>query len=469
MLNKLFIYSAGIFFSKVLVFFLIPIYTHYLSPGEYGYYDVLISTMQLLVSVAFIEVWNGVLRYMFDYEYFSEKCNVVKSVLYMTVPLLAFMLCGLLLISFIIEIRFFSQTILYIISYAFLQTLQGVARGFEKNRLYVLSGVTATLVSCLLSIFFVVFLGKGIPFILGALVAGNLVALAMLVNELDIIALLKNAVVYYAICKEIFIFCLPLLLNTIAYTFLDIFDKNYLLDKIGEEKIAYYAVASKFAAIIAVVASIYQLAWQEHSFRYAKSENKDEIYTLSVNTYLKFMGLSIPITVVVVSLTFDFLIGVAYRPAHVLVPLAMLTAFIASVSGVLGNLFAVIKKSQYYFATTLAGAAVNVVLLVTLTPVISIQAINVALFTGFLVIAIYRFRIISRYINLMLNKHILLMICFTSLIAFLPYIYPTLLMHLGTFICLLVIWYYINRDIFKSLLKAVKIKINELCKNRIDD
>lgn len=459
MLNKLFIYSAGIFFSKVLVFFLIPIYTHYLAPGEYGYYDVLISTMQLLVSVAFIEVWNGVLRYMFDYEYFSEKCNVVKSVLYMTVPLLAFMLCGLLLISFIIEIRYFSQTILYIISYAFLQTLQGVARGFEKNRLYVLSGVTATLVSCLLSIYFVVFLGKGIHFILGALVAGNIVALAILVNELDIIALLKNAVVDYAICKEIYIFCLPLLLNTIAYTFLDIFDKNYLLDKLGEEEIAYYAVASKFAAIIAVVASIYQLAWQEYSFRYANSENKDEIYTLSVNTYLKFMGLSIPIAVVLVSLAFDFLIGVAYRPAHVLVPLAMLTAFIASVSGVLGNLFAVIKKSQYYFVTTLAGAAVNVVLLVILTPVISIQAINVALFTGFLVIAIYRFRIVSRYMNLLLNKQILRIICFTSLISFLPYVYPTLLMHLSLLIFLLAIWYYINRDIFKFLLKAVKIKL----------
>lgn len=469
MLNNLLIYSAGIFFSKVLVFFLIPIYTHYLAPGEYGYYDVLISTMQLLVSVAFIEIWNGVLRYMFDYEYFSEKSNVVKSVLYMTVPLLSFMLCGLLLISFIVEIRFFAQTILYIISYAYLQTLQGVARGFEKNRLYVISGVVATLVSCLLSIYFVVFLGKGVSFILSALIVGNLVALVILANELNIVALLKNAVIDQAICKDIFIFCLPLLLNTISYTFLDIFDKNYLLDKLGEEEIAYYAVASKFAAIIAVVASIYQLAWQEYSFRYANSENKDEIYSVSVNTYMKFMGLFIPIAVVLVSLAFDILIGVAYRPAHELVPLAMLTAFIASVSGVLGNLFAVIKKSQYYVGTTLAGATVNIILLIILTPVISIQAINVALLFGFLVITIYRFKIVSRYMNLMLNKHILLMICFTSLIAFLPYVYQSILMHLGSLIFLLAVWYYINRDIIKSLLKALKIKINELFKNRIGD
>ena len=152
MLKNLLIYSAGIFFSKILVFFLIPIYTYYLVPSDYGYYDVLVSNMQLLVCIAFLEIWNGVLRYMFDYDDIKDKNIVVKSVLYMTIPLLAFLFCGLILISFIVEIRFLAQTVLYIISYAFLQTLQGIARGFEKNRLYVWSGVITTLIYCLLSI-----------------------------------------------------------------------------------------------------------------------------------------------------------------------------------------------------------------------------------------------------------------------------------------------------------------------------
>ena len=467
MLNNLLIYSAGIFFSKVLVFFLIPIYTHYLAPGEYGYYDVFVSNMQLLVSVAFIEIWNGVLRYMFDYETHSEKSNVVKSVIYLTFPLLAFLLGGLLLISFLVEIRYPVQTILYIITYAFLQTLQGVARGFEKNRLYVFSGVVTTLVSCLLSIYFVVFLGKGVDFIFSALVVGNIAALSFLLTKLNILQLLKNATVDPELCREIVMFCMPLLLNTIAYTFLDIFDKNYLLEMLGEDKIAYYSVASKFAAIIAVLASIYQLAWQEYSFRNANSENKDEIYSMSVNTYLKFMGLSIPISTVLVSLTFDILIGVAYRPALLLVPLAMLTAFVGSVSGVLGNLFAVIKKSKYFFATTLAGATVNIILLVILTPMISIQAINVALFCGFLVIAVYRFMVVSRYMNITLNKKILLLICVTSIIGFLPYVFPTSSMHVSSLLFLLGVWYYINRDIIMSLHNVQKIKIKELFKNRI--
>ena len=124
------------------------------------------------------------------------------------------------------------------------------------------------------------------------------------------------------------------------------------------------------------------------------------------------------------------------------------------------------KKSQYFFATTLAGAAVNVVLLVMLTPVISIQAINVALFTGFLVIAIYRFRIISRYMNIILNKNILLIICITSMIAFLPYFFPTLPMHLGSLLFLLGVWSYINNDILISLFSTLKYKITCLYMKR---
>lgn len=465
MLKNLLIYSAGIFFSKILVFFLIPIYTYYLVPSDYGYYDVLVSNMQLLVCVAFLEIWNGVLRYMFDYDDIKDKNIVVKSVLYLTIPLLGFLFGLLMLASYIIEIRYPVQIILYVISYAFLQILQGVARGFEKNRLYVWSGVITTLIYCLLSIYFVIFLGKGVEFILGALVAGNLTAIAILIYKLQLFKLLKNAAVDYNLCKEIFVFCLPFLLNTIAYTFLDTFDKNYLLEKIGSEQIAYYAVASKFAAIIGIIASIYQLAWQEYSFLHANSENKDEIYTLSVNTYLKFMGLSIPISIVLVSLTFDLLIGVAYRSALVLVPVAMLTAFIGSVTGVFGNLFAVIKRNKYFFSTTLAGAIVNMILLVILTPVISIHAINVALFVGFLVIVIYRFRIVSRYMQIRLNRNVLRLICFTSMIAFLPYFYPSLSIHLGSLIFLLSVWYYMNRDVIMSLYRTLKYKIADLYKN----
>ena len=37
MFKKIVIYGLGTFFSKILVFLLVPLYTHVFSPTEYGY------------------------------------------------------------------------------------------------------------------------------------------------------------------------------------------------------------------------------------------------------------------------------------------------------------------------------------------------------------------------------------------------------------------------------------------------
>lgn len=68
MAKKILVYGLGIFFSKIIVFLLIPIYTRCFSTTDYGYYDVLVTNLTMLVSIAFIEVWSGTLRFMFDYE-----------------------------------------------------------------------------------------------------------------------------------------------------------------------------------------------------------------------------------------------------------------------------------------------------------------------------------------------------------------------------------------------------------------
>ena len=66
MKKTLLIYGIGIIFSKILVFLMVPIYTRIFSLSDYGYYDVIISDVQMLVSISFIEIWSGILRYMFS-------------------------------------------------------------------------------------------------------------------------------------------------------------------------------------------------------------------------------------------------------------------------------------------------------------------------------------------------------------------------------------------------------------------
>ena len=49
------IYFAGNIFSKLVTFFLIPLYTNKLLPSEYGDYDLVITIITLFVAVAFFK------------------------------------------------------------------------------------------------------------------------------------------------------------------------------------------------------------------------------------------------------------------------------------------------------------------------------------------------------------------------------------------------------------------------------
>ena len=87
MIKKIIIYGFGTFFGKIVTFLLVPIYTRYLNPADYGKYDVVNSTIQMLVSICYLEIWTGALRFLFDYKSEEDRNRVNKTILIMFIPL----------------------------------------------------------------------------------------------------------------------------------------------------------------------------------------------------------------------------------------------------------------------------------------------------------------------------------------------------------------------------------------------
>ena len=58
--------TASNFASKILVFFLVPLYTSVLSTGEYGTYDLYNTTVSLLIPIMTANIADAVLRFSLD-------------------------------------------------------------------------------------------------------------------------------------------------------------------------------------------------------------------------------------------------------------------------------------------------------------------------------------------------------------------------------------------------------------------
>ena len=67
------LYFFGNILSKLITFFLLPIYTSYISPEDLGYYDVSTTYLNLIVTFLFIDIYVAIMRFVFDEKHGSES------------------------------------------------------------------------------------------------------------------------------------------------------------------------------------------------------------------------------------------------------------------------------------------------------------------------------------------------------------------------------------------------------------
>ena len=93
-----FIYTTGIVIAKAFSFLLLPLYTHFLSPADFGVLQMLSITTELTGIILGGGIATAMLRYRSKYEDEAEKRVVVSSA--MTLSVLAAAICVIIALAF---------------------------------------------------------------------------------------------------------------------------------------------------------------------------------------------------------------------------------------------------------------------------------------------------------------------------------------------------------------------------------
>ena len=72
-----FIYFTGNVLTRLVSFFLLPIYTSLISTEDMGYYDYSLSILNILIPVVCFEIWSGIMRFMFEQECEQGKYKTI--------------------------------------------------------------------------------------------------------------------------------------------------------------------------------------------------------------------------------------------------------------------------------------------------------------------------------------------------------------------------------------------------------
>ena len=156
------VYLIGQILVKLIGVLLLPIFTSILSPVDYGYFDVTLASIGIIAPIIFLEISTALLRFIFEYNNETEKNKVVSNVFVVVMISTIFYAISFIILGLIKDIRYLPLIFTYGLSLAINNIYQFLSRGFEKNKVYMMSGVINSLVYAITNIIFIVVLRWGI-------------------------------------------------------------------------------------------------------------------------------------------------------------------------------------------------------------------------------------------------------------------------------------------------------------------
>ena len=393
-INTLFYYAVGTFGSKVIYFLLVPFYSFFLSKSDLGFYDIILASLTILTPIITIQVSDAVYRELHDPTKQSLKSAKAFS------SGLSVIFFGLLIFVFIAFIfnnlfanKIFYELVLIQSSFTFYIFFQQSLRGLSLNKEYALMGTMNAFLLILFSIILIYFSTIELRNIILAIACAQLISIIFAIYKINFFKLFEIKNISKAKVYELINYSFPLLPNTLSWWLIDLGSRYIILLFIGIEENGLYAVAARYAGIIALVNSIFILSWQDYVIN---SKSKISLNTNYFSSYLNFfIAFQIGLVILLTSFSNEliyFTTPADFHNAAKYLPILLISSAFASFCGFYGAFYLKEKSTKKIFTTTLIGSIINIAFCIALINYLGLYAVAVASFVGFLITFLLRSR-----------------------------------------------------------------------------
>lgn len=381
------LFTISNFGSKLISFFLVPLYTYVLSTGDYGTADLMTTTAQLLIPFLSLNIQDAVLRFALNKDYSkSEIISVACRIIGISSVLLASVLL-VLDASGILSLD--GKYILFLYLSYMLGTLTNSLNAYLKAtdhvRTMVIAGITNTFLTCILNIVLLLVVKIGIYGYLISNICGSLLAVLIMlfageaIKDAHLLKINKN------LQKEMIAYSSPLIVNSIAWWINSASDRYILSYFAGTAANGIYSVSYKIPTILSTVQSIFYSAWSISAITEFDKNDTDgfmgNIYTLY--SCASIMGCSC-IMLLNISLS-KFLYAKEFFVAWQYVPALLVGTVFNGIALFDGCIFTAVKKTKEVSYTTIIGATVNTGLNFALIPFLGALGAALATMIGYFV------------------------------------------------------------------------------------
>ena len=291
------IYAIGNIAIKVVGLLLIPIYTdpEFLTKADFGDLAILEATAQILGGILTMSMSSSIHRWYWDKDFKDKQ----KSIFFTSLTFLVSLNIPVLILLFL-KSDYLSTLIFGSVDYSYLlkltfatvgitlinnQTLQ-IAKLQERSKFFITIQIIKLIIILSLTIWFIVYLGRGLNGIWEAALIGEFIAFVLLIPFT-----LRNLewTFQFKILRGMIHYGYPLMLSSVATVVLSVTDRYMLHFISGLEATGIFALSLRFAGTLkTIISKSVTSALAPLRMKKMNDENNQRFYSKTL-TYSAFL------------------------------------------------------------------------------------------------------------------------------------------------------------------------------------
>ena len=154
-LINILIYGIGNIGSKAIAFLLVPFYTYYITPEDFGTYDIYLGFIFLLIPILTFDFRDGVFRLLLETRNTRKRTEIITNAYRIIFRNLLISILLACVVYLFYPFQYFPEVIGMLLVVSVNEVHVQIYRGLDRNRYYVYTGIFSTLLTGLFSILLV--------------------------------------------------------------------------------------------------------------------------------------------------------------------------------------------------------------------------------------------------------------------------------------------------------------------------
>lgn len=385
------ILAIGSYLPKLTTLITLPLLTQHLTKAEYGTYDLMATLVSLLLPAATLQIQSAAFRFLIACRDSKEKITVIISNIFaFTIPM---SILGLSITYYLLQ-NIPADTKRWMMLYFFVDIIYigigQVSRGLGKNFSFAVAAILNSVVSMCGMCVALLWLNAGLNGIILSVITGGAAATVYMGFSTRIIQYFDSSKVSVHEIKKMLSYSWPMVPNALSNWVLSLSDRLVLLNFIGIEANAVYAVANKIPSLISAFRNNFTSAWQENASLSVDDDDRIQYYSNMVNQVnCIFVGM-IACLIAFTPIMFSMLIRGDYDSAYPQIPILLLGVYFASMAQFMGGIYIAYMKTKSVGITTMLAALCNLAVDILLVRRIGIYAASISTLVSYLILFVYR-------------------------------------------------------------------------------